>query len=109
MTTLTLKAKPFIAFKGHQYNAEAVLAHLAMAPAVEVPQAALSHEANVEPRDKLTDRVRAKLFYREPVFAKFEGKFVVLLGEHTAAAELAQQGKVKGRLISNPTLKRCLL
>lgn len=43
-----------------------------------------------------------------PVFAKYEGKYVALLGAGTVAACLKDNKPLKGKLLSNPTLKRAL-
>lgn len=53
-----------------------------------------------------------EIYSLKPVFAKYEGKYVVLLGLKSVLDQLRRDGHnavIKGRLLSNPVLKRCVV
>ena len=58
---------------------------------------------------RVADLPLTELYEHEPVIAKYEGKYVVLLGHKKAQEQLTNTGKLIGKLLSNPTLKRAKL
>lgn len=46
---------------------------------------------------------------QEPIFARWEGQYVVVLGHRKAQEQFKSSGRMKGKLLSNPTLKRALV
>ena len=117
MQKATLKAKPsnsnvsFVRFKDNQYSAEALARQSSSGPMIEIGSDEL-HD-NFISMVTTAPGLSPELMSRAPVFAKYEGKYVVLLGQQTVAAIAAKLGvgesaKLKGRLLSNPMLKRCI-
>ncbi len=100
-----------VRFKENQYSAELLSSQSSSGPMIEISSDEL-HD-NFVSMVTATPGLPAELMNRAPVFAKYEGKYVVLLGAGAAieAYRKAPQGetfKLKGRLLSNPMLKRCI-
>ena len=82
-----------------QYDLNAVIAVAATGPTVEIDAA----ELDMENYPTLSRPVQTKL----PVFFKYNGKFIVLLGQElVVAALMANKAKIKGKLVSTPMLKK---
>ncbi len=107
-----LEKQVIVGFKENRYSADA-LAHTSGAgPMIEISSNEL-HD-NFISMVKTVPGLPPELMSRTPVFAKYEGKYVVLLGVSTVLeahrkAEKGESYQLKGRLLSNPMLKRCLV
>lgn len=106
-----LKKPPTIQFKDNLYSAEAIQTCSKSGPMIEISSDQL-HDYFFTlvslPRD-MPDELQKQT----PVFAKYEGKYVLLLGlakvmERYRSAGEGNAIKLKGRLVSNPMLKRCV-
>lgn len=98
--------KPVLLFNAHAHYLDALLAQTRTAPSIGVE------------REKV-DLDISNLFYigiqpasatpsnSEVVFVKYDGRFVVLLGQDKVRAALEQsQATIRGRLLSSPALKK---
>jgi len=82
-----------------EYNQDAVVAVAASGPTVEID----ASDLDMENFPILSKSVEVKL----PVFYKYNGKFIVLLGQELVVnALMAKKTKVKGKLVSSPMLKK---
>lgn len=82
-----------------QYDLPTVVTVAATGPTVEIDAA----ELDMKNFPILSRQVSVKL----PVFFKYNGKFIVLLGQELAVAALmANKAKIKGKLVSTPMLKK---
>lgn len=101
MNSTTIPA-PYITFKGNRYRVAKLLDNAGAAPLIETTIDTLH-------TDSLLVGGKPSVSLTHPVLAKYEGSYVVLLGQ-----ELVEQQKqegvlfIRGRLLSNPVLKRCL-
>jgi hypothetical protein len=68
------------------------------------------HELNddVEIAAKESRPLPTELVNAAPIFAKYEGKYVILMGMQAVLNAVAEQRPIKGKLLSNPTLKNAL-
>lgn len=118
-------AHDLIAFKDRYYDIGKIRGQLKAAPKIDVEVGEL-HE-NYMGLAIPTRELPEDVLNLEPVFTKFEGKYVVLLGKHRVLAKMdAKTAEVlatkridnsqteeerkfylKGTLLSNPTLKKC--
>ena len=109
---LTIDKQVVINFKDNRYTADQLGHQSSSGPMIEISSDDLHPDftTNVSfPKD-----MPEELQKRSPVFAKYEGKYVVLLGlgsvmESCRKAGEGQVIRLKGRLLSNPMLKRCLV
>ena len=109
---LTLDKQIVVHFKENKYSADQLSHQSSSGPMIEIDSSEL-HDNFITmvslPRDMPEEMQK-----RTPVFAKYEGKYVVLLGGQSVSVALAKVAvgesiKLKGRLLSNPMLKRCLV
>ena len=109
---LTIDKQVVINFKNNRYTVDQLGRQSSSGPMIEISSDDLHPDfiTNVSfPKD-----MPEELQKRSPVFAKYEGKYVVLLGGQSVSVALAKVAvgesiKLKGRLLSNPMLKRCLV
>ena len=110
-----LKAKAsnalIVRFKDNQYSADQLGHQSSSGPLIEISSDEL-HD-NFISMVSTTPGLPPEMMNRTPVFAKYEGKYVVLLGLGSIMASYrsvkeGQSIKLKGRLLSNPMLKRCI-
>ena len=106
-----LEKQIIVNFKENRYSADALAHSSGSGPMIEISSDEL-HD-NFISMVRTTPGLPPELMNRVPVFAKYEGKYVVLLGATTVIeahrkAEKGEPYKLKGRLLSNPMLKRCL-
>lgn len=103
------KSRDLIGFKDHYYSVDMVRTQAALpsTPQIEFDVAEL-HDSfmtlAVPSRDLPADALEV-----EPIWNKFEGKYVCILGLKKAIAQFNSGGKLAGKLLSNPTLKRALV
>ncbi len=108
---LTLDKQIVVRFKDNQYSADQLSHQSSSGPMIEIGSDEL-HD-NFISMVQTSPGLPPELMNRTPVFAKYEGKYVVLLGAssvidaHRNAAK-GEPYKLKGRLLSNPMLKRCI-
>ncbi len=95
-----------ITFKGNRYKSGLLSDNAKMngTPTIEVKTTEL--HPNFE---TMVSSIGELPLGHEPVFAKYEGSYVVLLGKEKVL-QGKQEGKlfIRGKLLSNPMLKRCL-
>lgn len=108
---LTLDKQIVVHFKENKYSADQLSHQSSSGPMIEIGSDEL-HD-NFISMVQTTPGLPPELMNRTPVFAKYEGKYVVLLGVSTVLeahrkAEKGESYQLKGRLLSNPMLKRCL-
>lgn len=56
-----------------------------------------------------TRELAEELHNHDPIFARWEGGYVVVLGHKKALEQFKSSGRMKGKFLSNPTLKRALV
>lgn len=108
----TLSKQLIVQFKDNRYSAELLNLQSGSGPMIEIDSEEL-HE-NFITIVSLSNQSSEEMQKRVPVFAKYEGKYVVLLGLSTVMESCRESGnnssvKLKGRLLSNPMLKRCII
>lgn len=97
----------FVLFKGNRYSIKAIKNNLSSAPKIIVKVSEL-HADHELLRPASGD---FEAGYGEFVVAKYEGKYILLLGrENFEAQQILKKGltEFQARLLSNPMLKRCL-
>jgi hypothetical protein len=102
------KSRDLMRFKDNYYAVELLHAQSNIGPKIEVTSDELHDNfiTLVVPSRELPEVTLA----HEPVFTKYEGKYVVLLGLKAVMAwAKSGNGKLKGRLLSSVALKRCLV
>lgn len=100
-----------LTFNGHDYHVNRVTARAADGPRVEFKIDDLdligAHPVQVRLFGLAPDSSKNFVYEGVPVFYKFEGKYVVLLGSEVVRQKIeAGQQVIAGRLISGPSLKR---
>lgn len=100
-----------VRFKDNRYSADQLSHQSSSGPMIEIGSEEL-HD-NFSSMVQISPGLPPELLNRTPIFAKYEGKYVVLLGGGSMidARRKASNGepyKLKGRLLSNPMLKRCI-
>lgn len=101
-------SRDLILFKDRFYAVE--LLRKQAGPEIQVKVEELA--ADIENAAKESRPMSEEIQNLKPVFAKYEGHYVVLLGLKTVLAQLRTDGHnavIKGRLLSNPVLKRCVV
>jgi hypothetical protein len=99
-----LPVSGYVTFKGHLYKLRAMQDNLNSAPKIEIKMSELHPDG-----ENLVLQGNGVPAEAEPIFAKYEGAYVVLVG--TSAVQRAKQEGtlfLRGRLLSNPMLKRCM-
>jgi hypothetical protein len=108
--TATSAKQTTVRFKDNTYSADILRAQSGSGPVIEINGAEL-HE-KFDTLVSTTVEASEKLNKNTPIFTKYEGKYVVLLGLEIVLANISnaegQPVKLKGRLVSSPMLKRCL-
>lgn len=98
-------SRDLILFKGNYYDVAKLQAQ--RGPEITVGQHELNDDeviAAKESRPFPTELINAA-----PIFAKYEGKYVILLGMQAVLNAVSQQLPIKGKLLSSPTLKNAKL
>lgn len=100
-----------VGFKDNKYLVDQIGHQSSSGPMIEISSDEL-HE-NFITMVSFPRELPEELQNRTPIFAKYEGKYVVLLGLGSIMASYrsvkeGQSIKLKGRLLSNPMLKRCI-
>lgn len=86
-------------FNNVEYDAQSVANVGGTGPSVELTLTDIN--LTVQPA------LKQPMLVKQPLFFKFEGKYVVLLGhEHVQQAIVDKKTKIKGKLISTPMLKK---
>lgn len=97
--------RDIIIFKGNFYDVPMLLKQTG--PMITVPENELNDvEENAAKASR--DLPEDVLNYSTPVFAKYEGKYVVLLGAQALEKAVKEKRTIVGRFLSNPTLKRAI-
>lgn len=105
------KSRDLMFFKGNHYAVEMLRAQSKGGPLIEISRSELQGIAAMPTSSR---ELPAEVLDLAPVFAKYEGKYVVLLGMKSIVDRLSTVPeeadiKFKGRLLSNPSLKRCIV
>lgn len=101
-------SRDLICFKGRYYVVD--LLRKQTGPEIQVKTEELADD--IENAAKESRPMSEEIQNLKPVFAKYEGKYVVLLGLKAVLDQLRKDGHnatIKGRLLSNPVLKRCVI
>lgn len=108
MTRAEFEAKgPFVVFKGNYYAIASL--RVQSGPMITIRPEELHEDQSVRIWPEVMNIV--ELDRAAPLFAKYEGKYVVLLGKHHMERLLAETrpALLEGKLLSNPTLKRAVM
>lgn len=88
-----------ITFKGNTYSVEALSKQTG--PDIEIT------EKDLHPDNRLVGTII--IGTGKPIFAKYEGKYVVLANKMVIDEAIQNNKPLKGKLLSNPVLKRALV
>lgn len=102
---INLSRTAHVHFKDNNYDI--ALLRMQAGPKIEVGKSEL--HSTVFAQVRVAELPLADLYSYDPIFAKYEGKYVIVLGHKAAEDQLTKNGKMTGKLLSNPTLKRAKL
>lgn len=95
---------PFVKFKGNYYSIALLLKQAG--PTIEIESKDLDGNPSAQLWPEVEETVKAEWENMMPIYARYEGKYVLLLGK---AKKPSASGVVKGKFLSNPTLKRTVV
>jgi hypothetical protein len=96
---------PYLKFKGNIYGIGKLQAQAGTKISFERAELHDDFQRLVE----ITSDIPTVVEEIEPIFAKWEGKYVVLLGLKKALEQFQAGGKMSGKLLANPVLKHARL
>lgn len=97
-------SQDMVLFKGNYYTVKGLRAQ--RGPIISVEQKDLCTDPKIVA--KASRELPEEVDNGHVVFAKYEGKYVVLIGINVALRAMVEDVAVPGKLLSNPTLKNAL-